>query len=389
MTSSVQAGHWLSVDRLTLSDFRNYADQRLETGGRSIVLTGPNGAGKTNLLEAVSMFVPGRGLRGASFEDIARKDSAAGWAVAAETSGPHGEASLGTAWRPATQPNGIGARQVRIDGETQKGSGALGDYLRIVWLTPAMDRLFAGPAGDRRRFIDRLTLAFDPAHNSRSLAFERLMRERNRLLSEPRPDPIWLSGIEEQLAEAAVAVAAARSTAIEALRGFVGQMTSTATETPFPAAELAIIGELEARIAELPSVQVEDGYRKALQDGRYRDAQAGRTLHGPHRSDLHVVHAGTGVEARLCSTGEQKALLIAITLAHARAVKAAFAGWAPILLLDEIAAHLDAGRRAALFTELDALGSQVWMTGTDRSLFDSTSADVQKCTVTNGSVAPS
>ncbi len=380
------------LNRLTLSDFRNYGSLRLETGGMSVILTGANGAGKTNLLEAVSMFVPGRGLRGAALDDIGRRGSDGGWGVAADTVGPVGETTFGTAWRPTTgQQNGManaGSRQVRINGEVQRGSGALGEYIRIVWLTPAMDRLFAGPAGDRRRYLDRLTLAFDPQHNSRSLAFEKLMRERNRLLSEGRFDPIWVSGIEEQLAETAVAVAAARSAALEALQGFIEQMNKGEREFAFPLAELAITGELENKLGQIPAVQVEDEYRKLLHDSRGRDQQAGRTLSGPHRSDLLVVHSATGVEARLCSTGEQKALLIAITLAHARAVKAAFGGWAPVLLLDEIAAHLDAERRAALYAEIEALGSQTWMTGTDQLLFEAATGGVNKFTVASGTVSP-
>jgi DNA replication and repair protein RecF len=380
----------LSVDRLTLSNFRNYESLRVETGGYSVVLTGANGAGKTNLLEAVSMLVPGRGLRGAAFEDISRRGVAGGWAVAAHSHGPMGDAQLGTAWRPGSgrdgEAQGSSARQVRINGEAQKSSGPLGDYIRVVWLTPAMDRLFAGPAGDRRRFMDRLTLAFDPQHNSRSLAFERLMRERNRILSEPRFDTIWLSGIEEQLAEAGVAVAAARAAALDALKAFIAQMSDAGEGRGFPRAEIEIAGELEQKVTTIPAVQVEDEYRKLLHDSRLRDQQAGRTLAGPHRSDLQVVHSLTGVEARLCSTGEQKALLIAITIAHARAVRAAFDGWAPVLLLDEIAAHLDAERRAGLFEEIEALGSQAWMTGTDQSLFETARGNVYKYTVADGSV---
>ncbi len=369
----------LSINRLTLSDFRNYRTLRVETGGGSVILTGDNGAGKTNLLEAVSMLVPGRGLRGATLEDLVRVPDATEWAVAAEIDGPHGEVNLGTAWRSAA--GGGSNREVRIKGEMQKTSGSLGDYLRIIWLTPSMDRLFAGPAGDRRRYIDRLTLAFDNQHNTRSLAFERLMRERNRLLSEPRFDPIWISGLEQQLAEAAVAIAAARNAAIDALQGFIGRMTGST----FPRAELAIEGELESRLGQSPAVQVEDEYRRLLHDSRLRDQQAGRCLSGPHRSDLHVRHAVKGIQARMCSTGEQKALLIAVTLAHARAVTTAFAGWAPVLLLDEIAAHLDTHRRAGLFGEIAALGCQAWMTGTDATLFEAATG-AKRFTVADGNV---
>ncbi len=363
---------------------------RLETDRRPVILTGANGVGKTNLLEAVSMFVPGRGLRGAAFEEMVRKQAPAGWAVAADMLGPHDEVSLGTAWQPASalqQGPGAVGRKVRINGEVQKSSGTLGAYARIVWLTPAMDRLFAGPASDRRRFLDRLTLAFDPQHNSRCLAFERVMRERNRLLSDTRPDTIWLAGIEDQLAEAAVAIAAARLAAVDALQGFLAKRAEAGRTLPFPRAEIAISGELENRLGEIPAVQVEDEYRRLLHDSRGRDRQAGRTLSGPHRSDLLVTHSATRVEARLCSTGEQKTLLISITLAHARAVRAAFSGWAPLLLLDEIVAHLDAERRDGLFTELAVLGSQAWMTGTDAALFDTAGREFARVTVTNGSIS--
>ena len=358
------------VRRLTLTGFRNYPSLRLETQAKSLVLTGVNGAGKTNLLEAVSMLAPGRGLRGAPFEELVRQQGQA-WAVSAEIGSPIADVRLGTGFSKADEAQGHSGRMVTIDGIAQKGSGALGHHLRILWLTPAMDRLFAGPAGDRRRFLDRLVLAFDPEHSARVLAFEKALRERNRLLSEARPDGAWLSAIEAEIAANGVAVAAARMTAIDTLKGHAGKAPAAGENTPlFPWFDMVCEGELETALLRMPAVQSEDQYRKILRDSRIRDQAAGRTLSGPHRSDLSVTHGPKQMPARLCSTGEQKALLIGIVLAHARAVKIGFGGMSPILLLDEVAAHLDRSRRAGLYAELASLGGQVWMTGTDRALFD-------------------
>lgn len=362
----------LWVRRLTLSHFRNYPALRLETDARPVVLTGPNGAGKTNLLEAISMLSPGRGLRGAAFDEQARHGSSTGWAVAAELEARHGAVTLGTAW--TTPPDGgeaaSAARQVEIAGEPQKSSGPLSDHVRMLWLTPAMDRLFSGPAGDRRRFLDRLVMAFDTEHGRRVLVFEKLLRERNRLLAEPAPDQAWLGGIEQQLAETGVAIAAARVTAVEALQGLIEETKAARGRTAFPWAGIRVTGNLESLVRVNPAVQVEDEYRRLLRNGRVEDRAAGRTLHGPHRSDLVVTHGPKAVDARDCSTGEQKALLIGLVLAHAKAVRAAFEGWAPLLLLDEVAAHLDEERRAGLFAELEELEVQAWMTGTDARLFE-------------------
>jgi DNA replication and repair protein RecF len=358
--------------RLTLTDFRNYPDLRLEAGSGPVVLTGPNGAGKTNLLEAISLLAPGRGLRGAAFGDLARMDGQARWAVASEIEGPCGTTALGTAWvRPSEAGAAMnGARQVQIAGQAHKSSGAFSSYLRIMWLTPGMDRLFVGPAGDRRRFLDRLVIAVDPEHGGRVIAFEKLMRERNRLLCDSAPETAWLGGLEHGMAEAGVAIAAARVATLDALQDFVSEMPAARSQSAFPWARLEIDGDLEVRVGLRPAVQVEDEYRRMLRDSRNADRAAGRCLSGPHRSDLVVVHGPKATDARICSTGEQKALLIALVLAHARAVRAACDGWAPIMLLDEVVAHLDEERRVGLFSELKEFGVQAWMTGTDARLFE-------------------
>ncbi len=355
-----------AVHRLTLSSFRNYAAVRLVTDGRTVVLTGPNGAGKTNLLEALSLLAPGRGLRGDAFCDLARQGGGGGWAVAADVEGPEGEVRLGTAF----EANAEEARQVRIDSAPQRGSGALGRHARLLWLTPAMDRLFTAPASERRRFLDRLVIAFDPGHGARVTQFEKAMRERNRLLETGETDAAWLSAVEEQMAEAAIAVAASRRTAVEALSAYVGETRTARDGGAFPWVSIAIAGEIETALATEPAVKAEDAYRRRLRDGRRLDEAAGRTLAGPHRSDLEVMHGPRAVPADKCSTGEQKALLIGITLAHARAVRDAFQGFVPLLLLDEVAAHLDAARREGLYAELAELGAQAWLTGTDEALFD-------------------
>jgi DNA replication and repair protein RecF len=356
----------LAITRLTLTDFRNYGGLRLMSDARLVALTGANGAGKTNILEAISLLAPGRGLRGAAFEELARQGGPASWAIAAEVETPHGPVSLGTGWSGQSEAGDGGGRLVVIDGEVQKGSGALAQHMRLLWLTPAQDRLFAGPASDRRRFLDRLVAAFDPEHAARVLVFEKVMRERNLLLAETRPDGAWLSSLEAQMAEAAVAISAARLVGLEALQTHIGEGRS---ESSFPWAEIALEGEIEALVAQKPAVQVEDEYRSILRDSRGLDRAAGRTLRGPHRSDLGVVHGPKRMAAGLCSTGEQKALLIGLVLAQARAVKG-MAGVAPILLLDEVAAHLDRARRKSLIEALGALGSQSWMTGTDAELFE-------------------
>jgi DNA replication and repair protein RecF len=357
----------LALTRLTLTNFRNYSGLRLDVSARLIALSGPNGAGKTNLLEAISLLSPGRGLRGANFDELASLAATNSWAIAAEVATPHHDVKLGTGWSIAAgeADGGSTGRVVLIDGHLQKSSGALGEYMRMLWLTPAMDRLFAGPAGDRRRFMDRLVATFDPEHSSRVAVFEKVMRERNLLLQEPRIDQVWLGSLEAHMAEAAVAIAAARLAAIDALQKHIQDQRQN---TAFPHSLIAIEGEIESLVAAMPAVRAEDEYRKLLADSRGLDRAAGRTLRGTHRSDLDVIHGPKNMPAGQCSTGEQKALLIGLILAQGNAVKTV-SGVAPVLLLDEVAAHLDSTRREGLFQSLDALGSQAWMTGTDDHLF--------------------
>lgn len=375
----------LALTRLTLTNFRNYFGLRLDVSARLVALSGPNGAGKTNLLEAISLLTPGRGLRGASFDELANLQNAASWAIAAEVRTPHHEVKLGTGWSVAAgEADGPSAgRLVLIDGHLQKGPGALAEYMRMLWLTPAMDRLFAGPAGDRRRFLDRLVATFDPEHSSRVAVFEKVMRERNLLLQEPRADAVWLSSLEAHMAEASVAIAAARLAAVEALQKHIHE---TRAASAFPWGEISIDGEIEALVSAMPAVRAEDEYRRMLADSRFPDRAAGRALKGTHRSDLIVVHGPKSMPAAHCSTGEQKALLIGLILAQARAVNAV-ANLSPVLLLDEGAAHLDRQRREGLFATLEALGSQAWMTGTDGHLFEGLGRGAQCFHVEAGTLA--
>ncbi len=355
-----------AILRLDVTDFRNHVATRLEISEeeRFVVLVGPNGAGKTNLLEAISLLTPGRGMRRAAFADMVRHDGSGGWAVATRVSGLAGEVRIGMAFSTGDEDQ---KRQIRLDGRSLRSAGVLGDHLRLSWLTPAMDGLFAASAAQRRRFLDRLTLAFEPAHATRVVALDKLLRQRNRLLEEPHLHAAWLDAVEAQLAEVAVAVAAARASAVAALQEAMKSVERA--DFPFPSARLQLEGWVENHLAESPAVQVEDAYRQRLAETRKEDAAAGRTQTGPHRSDLLVTHAVKNMPARLCSTGEQKALLVAIVLAHAHAVRARLGGHSPLLLLDEVAAHLDASRRQGLFAALAALGGQVWVTGTDSALF--------------------
>jgi len=369
------------VERLKLTDFRNYASLSLALRPGPVVLAGENGAGKTNLLEAISFLSPGRGLRRATLAEIARQGGSGGFAVHAELAGPFGECEIGTG--TAGQPGGDeAARKVRINGANARSADEMLDWMRIIWLTPAMDALFTGPAADRRRFLDRMVLAIDPAHGRRALDFEKAMRARNRLLAESSSDDRWFSAIETQMAETGVAIAAARAELVRLLAGMVALLPG---DGPFPRSGLALDGTLEARVADMAAVDLEEEYRQALAQGRYRDRAAGRTLEGPHRSDLLVRHAPKDQPAELCSTGEQKALLVGLVVSHAR-LTGDIAGSTPILLLDEIAAHLDAGRRAALFAILDALDCQYFMTGTEPALFDSLAGRAQFLTVSGGTV---
>jgi len=336
-------GERVGVTRLALTDFRNYRSERLDLAAGPVVLTGPNGAGKTNLLEAVSVLSPGRGLRNARLGDLDRRcgtdePETNGWAVAATIETERGAVRIGTGRDPA----GGERRVVRIDGETVRGQATLGEVIGVTWLTPQMDRLFIEGPSARRRFLDRLVLGFDPAHAARAAAYEHAMRERSRLLRDSNlsgkaADPAWLDALDETMAAQGVAVAAARRDAVE-------------------------------RLDEVPALAAEDRFKTALKDSRAADAISGGAGVGPHRSDLAVTHAEKGIPADSLSTGEQKALLISIILAHAR-LQRQTRGEPPLLLIDEVAAHLDVTRRTALFETLLGLESQVWLTGTDAALF--------------------
>jgi DNA replication and repair protein RecF len=355
------------IRRLTLSNFRSYhaAQIRLDRPG-PVVLTGANGAGKTNLIEAISLLAPGRGLRRATMEEMAFSEGDGAWAISAEIEGMLGLATLGTGIDPPVAEESTPTRKCRIDRESVGSATAFADHLRVVWLTPAMDPLFNGPASERRRFLDRLVLAVDAQHSSRVAALERSLRSRNRLLEDSPGDSHWLDAVEHETAEVAVAVAAARTETAKRLSAALDASRDSAPE--FPQAQISLQGWMEQLLPDYSAIEVEDRYRGLLKDNRARDAAAGRTLDGPHLSDLVVMHTAKNIPAADASTGEQKALLIRLVLAHAGLVKQ-MTGFAPLLLLDEVVAHLDPLRRAALYDALSLLGAQVWMTGADPAAF--------------------
>jgi len=379
-SSAGAAAQRVGVTRLALTDFRNYHEVKLTLGTESVVLTGPNGAGKTNLLEALSFLAPGRGLRGAKSTEIDRRPDLgdSGWAVAAVVATRSGAVRVGTGRDPTASER----RVVRIDGEPVRGQAALGERLGVVWLTPSMDRLFLdGPSG-RRRFLDRLVLGLDPAHASRVSAYEQALRERSHLLRDGPADPAWLAALEEVMAEQGVAVAAGRRDIVQRLDRVCAEARG-----PFPRARLTLVGGVESWLEDVPALAAEARFAAALAANRQSDGQAGGAAIGPHRSDLAVSFAEKGIAAEFASTGEQKALLIAILLAHA-ALQQATRGEPPLLLLDEIAAHLDASRRAALFEALVRLDSQAWLTGTDAALFAPLRCDAQFLSVHDGTLSP-
>jgi DNA replication and repair protein RecF len=371
----------LAVTRLTLTRFRCYEGARLNADTRPVVLTGPNGAGKTNLLEAVSFLSPGRGLRRAKLADVERIGGAAeagqgsvqevGWAVAARVETLFGPVDIGTG-RDVTSEGPSERRLVRIDGHPVRGQIALAEHVALTWLTPQMDRLFIEGSGGRRRFLDRLVFGFDPAHAGRLSRYEHALRERGRLLRDGCRDDAWLSALEDEMATSGVAVAAARRDMVARLQQACEQAVG-----PFPRADLAVTGTVEDWLDEQPALAAEDDLRRRLAESRRFDGhgsgsasgsgEGGGTV-GPHRSDLSVRHRTKNMPAEVCSTGEQKALLIAIILANAR-LMAAERGQPPLILLDEVAAHLDAERRTALFGEILDLGAQAWLTGTDSAVF--------------------
>ncbi len=374
------------IRRLSLANFRSYhaATVTLDRAG-PVVLTGANGAGKTNLIEAISLLTPGRGLRRATLDELAFSEGDGAWAINAEIEGMLGLATLGTGIDAPAGEEAAPTRRYRIDREAATSAAAFADHLRVVWLIPAMDPLFNGPASERRRFLDRLVLAVDAQHSSRVNALERSLRSRNRLLENPSSDAHWLDAVERETAEVAVAVAAARAETSARLQAALAQAHDSAPG--FPHAEIALEGFIEELLPQHSATEIEDRYRTVLKDNRARDAAAGRTLEGPHRSDLRVTHADKRVPAADASTGEQKALLIRLVLAHAGLIKD-MTGFAPVLLLDEIVAHLDPGRRAALYDALATLGAQVWMTGADPAAFGDIAARAQVFEVRNGTVSP-
>ncbi len=364
----------LWVERLALTNYRNHAATRIEATPEPVVLTGGNGSGKTNILEAVSLLSPGQGLRRAPFVDLSRvttgndEDANASWIIAAKVHTAHGEVDIGTGQTATAATTERSGRTVRINGENET-SAALADYVEVVWVTPALDGLFTGTASERRRFLDRLILCFDPAHAKLGSRFERAMTQRNRLLSDGARQASQFEGLELLMAETGTAIAAARNEAIAALIGVIAARRERDEHSAFPWSNIALDGALETDLMRQPAVEVEDTYAKTLATNRERDRAASRTLDGPHRTDLIVGHGPKSMPAKLCSTGEQKSLLLGLVLAHAEMIAARQDGLAPILLLDEVTAHLDEARRAALFQDILRIGSQAWMTGTDRSTF--------------------
>ena len=372
------------IRRLSLTHFRNYRAASLATGSDMVVLVGPNGAGKTNCIEAISFLSPGRGLRRATLEDVADNEGDGSWAVSAEVEGALGLATLGTGIDAPIGEASATTRRCRIDRESVSSAAAFGDHLRMVWLTPAMDGLFLGPASERRRFFDRLVLAIDSEHSARVSALDRSLRSRNRLLEVRNYDDHWCDAIERETAELAVAVAAMRGqTALK----LAAMLRARGETSAFPSAEIMLDGWMENALMSEPATAVEDRYREILRESRARDAIAGRTLDGPHLTDLQVVYAPKNTPARDASTGEQKALLIGLVLAHASLV-AEMTAITPLLLLDEVVAHLDPGRRIALFDELSRLRAQVFMTGADPVAFADVGAACEIFAVESGRITP-
>src|SRR5262245_21239691 len=371
------------IRRLSVTNFRSYHAAQIEVAAGPVVLVGPNGSGKTNLIEAISFLAPGRGLRRAVLGDVAFSEGDGSWAVAADVEGALGLATLGTGIEPPANEDAAVTRKCRIDREPVASAAAFADHLRVVWLVPAMDGLFNGPASERRRFLDRLALALDAEHMTRVNALERALRSRNRLLEDIRPDARWLDAIEHETAELAVAVTALRVETIDRLQSIL--LARKHPAVAFPAAGISLDGWMERLVPLEPAVAVEDRYRALLRDNRARDAAAGRTLEGPHLTDLAVTYADKQIAAKEASTGEEKALLIGLVLAHAGLLDE-MSGFAPVLLLDEVVAHLDPARRAALYAELDKLGAQAWMTGADAAAFADIEANAAMFEIVAGEV---
>lgn len=385
--ADARASLWLT--RLSVTNFRSYERTSLTCDDRPVVLTGANGTGKTNLLEAISFLAPGRGLRRARLSEIDRVDgkgvTPGPWAVAAQVESPEGPRDLGTGRDPAAgamETGGRDRRLVRIDGQNVRGQQALGEVVSVVWLTPQMDGLFRDGVSGRRRFLDRLVYAYDPVHAGRVSAYEHALRERARLLKSGRGDAAWLTTLEDTMARYGVAIAAAR-------RHLVGRLASVCetVEAPFPRPHLGLAGALEAMLEDRSALEVEDTLRADLAAHRQADAETGGAAIGAHRSDLTVGYGDKNMSAAQCSTGEQKALLVAIVLAHARLL-ALDRQTTALLLLDEVAAHLDEERRALLLEALVALGAQAWLTGTERSFFEALDRRAQYFRVQPGQIVP-
>ena len=367
-----------SVSRLTLSDFRNYRHLRLDLDAAPVVLTGANGAGKTNVLEALSFLAPGRGLRNAKLASVGRLrgEAESPWAVSVRLARPSGQCEIGTGLEQdeTGSASGEGRRVTRINGAAVRGQAPLAEEIGVLWLTPTMDRLFSEGPASRRRFLDRMVSGLEPGHARQLAAYERGLRERSRLLGE-RADNGWIDAVEETLAAHAVAVAAARRESVARLSATLARQTG-----PFPRAALAIEGEVEQWLDEAPAIDVEARLCQALAASRRHDAESGGAAHGPHRADLTVANLDTDMPAARCSTGEQKALLIAIVIANTK-LHTARRGETPLLLLDEVVAHLDPDRRAALLDAVLELGAQAWLTGTEPALFEAITARAQFFTI--------
>lgn len=371
------------IKKLQLTNFRSYETARLDDlGAEPVVLFGPNGAGKTNILEALSFLTPGRGMRGSRVNDIQRRShddietqsvsvlrrsgapALQPWAISAAAQTIYDEVRIGTG---ATAD--LKKRQIRINGEEQKSQASLSEYLACVWLTPQMDRLFLDSSGSRRRFLDRLVFAFDPSHSGRVRRYENALSQRSKILKEyERPDPLWLKGLETNLAETGIAIEAARLDFLQRLQA-VCDRTDAQTEKFFPKAVLSLQGDIAQALTSRPAVEVEAMFLHQLEKTRAADSITGGAATGPHKTDLSVLYAHKNAAADQCSTGEQKALLLGIILAHSRLLLAD-RGMPPLILLDEVAAHLDEKRRAALYDRLLDMRSQFWLTGTDQNLFE-------------------
>lgn len=368
----------IHVQTLSLSNFRNYSYARMQVDAGPVVILGANGAGKTNILEAISLLTPGRGLRRSKIPDMDNVNNNAPWAISAEISGITSEAHIGTGRDNEKEP-GTDKRIVKIDGKIARTQTELGKIFSVLWLTPQMDNLFIEGNSERRKFIDRLVFSFDSDHATRINAYEQVMRERNRLLQMERSDPHWLGALEQKMAEHGIAITVARNNTIEHLNNAM-----LLAGHGFPKAHITLLGAIEDILAQGSALAAEEHFRELLRNSRKQDASIGRCLSGVHRTQIEVLHTAKNMPAELCSTGEQKALLISVILAQARA-GSLWHGSIPALLLDEVATHLDITRRNALFAELADIGAQSWLTGTDRNVFDG--VDAQFFTVNNGDIS--